>query len=136
MEFNIFYENILAIPVITVIVTILLKWIIFRFIWKENHIDLALWSGWMPSAHSSLVTSLTTAIAIKHGISSDIFAFALIVTVIIIYDAINVRYEAGLHAEALNKQWNNFNESLWHLPSEAFAWSVLWILIAVILKFM
>lgn len=135
MEHNIFYQNLLIIPAITVVVTILFKGLIFKFLWKDNHLNLALWSGWMPSAHSSLVTSLTTAIAIKHGIDSDIFALALVMTVVIIYDAINVRYEAWLHAEALNKQWNNFNESLWHLPSEAFAWSILWIIVAVILKF-
>jgi acid phosphatase family membrane protein YuiD len=48
----------------------------------------------MPSVHSSVVVSLTTAMALKHGLGSDHFALAMAVTVIIIYDAINVRYEA------------------------------------------
>jgi acid phosphatase family membrane protein YuiD len=48
----------------------------------------------MPSAHSSVVVSLSTAMAIKHGIYSDFFAMAMAFTVIIIYDAINVRFEA------------------------------------------
>jgi acid phosphatase family membrane protein YuiD len=58
-------------------------------------------------------------------------------TIIIIYDAINVRFEAGLHASALNKYiWEaKFREKLWHLPSEAFAWAILWILVAVILYY-
>jgi acid phosphatase family membrane protein YuiD len=48
----------------------------------------------MPSAHSSVVVSLATAMAIKYGVSSDYFAIAMAFTVIIIYDAINVRFEA------------------------------------------
>lgn len=135
VQTNIFYENIILIPVITIIITIVLKWIVFKLLWKKDHVSLALWSGWMPSAHSSFVSSLTTAIAIKHWIDSDLFALALVIAVVVIYDAINVRYEAWLHAKAMNKNlWSNFKESLWHLPSEAFAWSILWIIVAVILK--
>jgi hypothetical protein len=72
--------------------------------------------------------------AIKYWISSDLFAIALSFTVIILYDAINVRFEAGLHASAINKLlWEKFKEHLWHLPSEAFAGSILWIATAVFL---
>jgi acid phosphatase family membrane protein YuiD len=87
----------------------------------------------MPSVHSALVTSITTAIGIKYGIFSDLFTIALVFSMIIIYDAINVRFEAGLHARALNQlkcsreaaQDYNFNESIGHLPEEAFAGSVI-----------
>ena len=48
----------------------------------------------MPSVHSAVVVSLTTAVGIKYGVSDDLFAVALAFTVIIIYDAINVRFEA------------------------------------------
>jgi acid phosphatase family membrane protein YuiD len=56
-------------------------------------------------------------------------------TGLIIYDAINVRFEAGLHASAINQAlWEKkFKESLGHLPSEAFAWSMVGIIVAVIL---
>lgn len=95
----------------------------------------------MPSVHSALVTSITTALGIKYGVFSDIFTIALVFSMIIIYDAINVRFEAGLHAKALN-QLNckreestsyNFNESIGHLPGEAFAGSVIGIIVAMIL---
>jgi acid phosphatase family membrane protein YuiD len=47
---------------------------------------------------------------------------------------VEIRNEAGLHASAINKLlWEKFKEHLWHLPSEAFAWSILWIFTAVIL---
>jgi acid phosphatase family membrane protein YuiD len=58
-------------------------------------------------------------------------------TVIILYDAINVRFEAWLHARAINKYiWEKkFRESLWHLPSEAFAGSIIGIIAAVTLYY-
>jgi acid phosphatase family membrane protein YuiD len=81
------------------------------------------------------VVSLTTAIALKHWINSDIFALAMAFTGLIIYDAINVRFEAWLHASAINEHFweKKFKESLGHLPSEAFAWSMVGIIIALIL---
>jgi acid phosphatase family membrane protein YuiD len=108
---------------------------------KNFSISQTLGSGGMPSVHSALVTSITTALGIKYGIFSDIFTIALVFSMIIIYDAINVRFEAGLHAKALNelnctheKTTNyNFNESIGHLPEEAFAGSVIGIIVAMIL---
>ena len=98
------------------------------------NIKKALGSGGMPSVHSAVVTSLTTAVALKYWVSSDLFAISLGFTVIIIYDAINIRYEAGLHAVAINRLiWEKFKESLGHLPSEAFAGSVLGIVTALFL---
>jgi|TARA_Y100001960_G_scaffold324040_1_gene403574 acid phosphatase family membrane protein YuiD len=68
----------------------------------------------MPSVHSAVVVSLTTAIALKHSLNSDLFAIAMAFTVIIIYDAINVRFESGLHATAINESLGEkkFKESL------------------------
>lgn len=137
MEGHIFYENLLLIPAITFFVTVLIKGISVKM--KTWKIDLgkAFGSGGMPSVHSSVVVSLTTAMALKHGLGSDHFALAMAVTVIIIYDAINVRYEAWLHASAINEHlWEKrFKESLWHLPSEAFAWSMVGILVALALYY-
>lgn len=91
----------------------------------------------MPSVHTWVVISLATALALKYGVQSDSFAIVMSYAAIIIYDAINVRFEAWLHAEAINKSiWRKqFKESLWHLPSEVFAWSLLWILVAIILYY-
>lgn len=95
----------------------------------------------MPSVHSALVTSITTAIGIKYGVTSDLFVMSLVFSMIIIYDAINVRFEAGLHAKALNnlrcmkesgKEYS-FNESIGHLPQEAFVGSLIGICTAMVL---
>jgi hypothetical protein len=60
-------------------------------------------SGGMPSAHSALVVSLATAILLAEGISSPVFALAGAVALVVMYDAIGVRREAGKHADILNE---------------------------------
>ena len=135
---NFYYEHILLIPAIAFVISVFIKWI-FSIIksWKLD-LSVALWSWWMPSAHTAVTVWLTTAIGLKYWVTSDLFALAISFTVIIIYDAINIRYEAWLHAWALNKHiWERkFRESLGHLPSEAFAWSIVWILVAVVIYYL
>jgi len=133
---NFFYSHLILIPLLAFAASVFLKWF---FVWlSTSKIDLtkALWSWWMPSAHSAVVVSLATAVAIKFGVNSDLFAITMAFTGIIIYDALNVRFEAGLHASTINDfLWEKrFKESLWHLPSEAFAGSMLWIIVAVLLN--
>ncbi|NDK07901.1 divergent PAP2 family protein [Candidatus Gracilibacteria bacterium] len=134
---NYFYTNLLFVPAFTFILAIIIKGLIIKLKTKKWDINAAIGSGGMPSVHSAVVVSLTTAVALKLGISSDLFAICLAFTVIIIYDAINVRFEAGLHAEAINKLFpeKKYKESLGHLPSEAFAGSVLGIVVAIIMYF-
>ena len=137
MEFNTYYQNLILVPAVAFVVTVFLKWISIKIkTWKID-ITSALGSWWMPSVHSSVVVALATAVAIKHGIWSDYFAVSMAFTVIIIYDAINVRFEAWQHAIAINKFiWEKkFKESLWHLPSEAFAWSIMGIIVALCLYY-
>ena len=137
MYLNIYYENLILVPAVAFVITVFLKWIFIKIkTWKLD-IASAIWSWWMPSVHSSVVVSLATAVAIKHWVTSDFFAIAMAFTVIIIYDAINVRFEAWQHATAINTfLWEKkFKESLWHLPSEAFAWSLFWILVAIVLYY-
>ena len=135
MQMNFFYEHLLIIPLITFLWTVIVKGILIKINTGKLEISQSFGSWGMPSVHSAVVVSLATAIALKHWVSSDYFALAITMTLIIIYDAINVRYEAWLHASEINKLlWKiKFKESLWHLPSEAFAGSWAWILIATIL---
>ncbi len=129
----IFYNHLILVPWIAFVISVFIKaFVSIVKEWKIN-VSKALGSWWMPSAHTAVSVSLTTAIAIKYWIWSDLFAMAMSFTIIIVYDAINVRFEAWLHASALNKYiWENkFKERLWHLPSEAFAWAVLGILVAI-----
>jgi uncharacterized protein len=129
-----FVDHLFLIPVLSWIIAVLTK--AGYIAYKGNFsIKNALGSGGMPSVHSALVTSLTTAIGIKYSVFNDLFLVCLVFSTIIIYDAINVRFEAGLHAKALNDitgEHMNFNESIGHLPQEAFVGSLIGILTAVI----
>ncbi len=138
LEYNIFYEYIILVPAVTFLLAVIFKGISVKISSGKWNLEKALGSGGMPSVHSSLVVSLATAFALKHGIHSDMFAIVMGFTMIIIYDAINVRYEAGLHAKMINERFEEtqLKESLGHLPSEAFAGSLLGIVVAVILFYL
>ena len=86
-------------------------------------------SGGMPSAHSTFVIALATSMGIKYGPWSDMFLICLVFSIIIIYDAMNVRFQAGLHARALNTLTPHdgiiFNESIGHTPIEAMVGGVI-----------
>lgn len=135
---NIFYDTIILVPAVAFVLSVFLKGIIIKFSTGKVDLERALGSGWMPSVHSSVVVALATAFALKYWVHHDLFAIVMWFTVIIIYDAINVRYEAGLHAKAINEKLGEkkFKESLWHLPSEAFAGSILGIIVAMVLYYL
>ena len=59
-------------------------------------------SGGMPSSHTALIVGLTTAVGVKLGTDSSLFALCLVISLIVMYDATNVRQAAGRHASLLN----------------------------------
>ncbi len=134
---NVFYDSVILVPALAFVLSVVIKGVLVRTSTGKWDAERALGSGGMPSVHSAVVVSLATAFALKYGIHSDFFAIVMGFTVIIIYDAINVRFEAGLHAKAINEELGEkrFKESLGHLPSEAFAGSMLGILVAVFLYY-
>ncbi|MFQ8582052.1 MAG: divergent PAP2 family protein [Holdemania massiliensis] len=56
---------------------------------------MALESGGFPSSHTSTVAALTLAVGITDNFSSTLFAVTLMFSLIVAYDAANVRYYAG-----------------------------------------
>lgn len=59
-------------------------------------------SGGMPSSHSSTVCAAATVVCRLYGPDSAIFGVMVIMSVIVMYDAMNVRYHAGVQAKELN----------------------------------
>jgi len=59
-------------------------------------------AGGMPSSHSALVVSTTQGIGLFIGFDSPLFALAVAITMIVVYDAAGVRRQAGIHAERIN----------------------------------
>ncbi|CAI0627240.1 unnamed protein product [Linum tenue] len=65
----------------------------------------------MPSSHSATVSALTVAIGFQEGFGGSVFAAALILSCIVMYDATGVRLHAGRQAEVLN-------QIVYELPAE------------------
>lgn len=59
-------------------------------------------TGGMPSSHSALMTATTHAIGLYYGFATPVFALAVAITMIVVYDAANVRRQAGIHAQRIN----------------------------------
>lgn len=59
-------------------------------------------SGGMPSGHTASFTGLTTFFAAQYGILSPLSVLSLCVTIIVVYDAINVRYAVGEQGKVIN----------------------------------
>ena len=98
-------------------------------------------SGGMPSTHSSFVSSLTTLVYLEYGITSIYFAICLIFSLVIIYDSMGVRYEAGKQAEVLNdivekinfnKKIEELKEKVGHKPIEVLCGVLLGIALGLI----
>ncbi len=60
-------------------------------------------AGGMPSSHTAIVVSLATLIGKDVGVDTPIFALAVIMSLVVMYDAAGVRRAAGKQASLLNK---------------------------------
>lgn len=98
---------------------------------KQFNFKRILGAGGMPSSHSAVVTSLATLIGKNVGVSSPIFALALIFAFVVMYDACGVRRAAGKQAKVLNEIVNTpgltnvqvqekLQEALGHTPTQVF----------------
>ncbi|WP_088103960.1 divergent PAP2 family protein [Halalkalibacter urbisdiaboli] len=112
-------------------------------------------TGGMPSSHSAAVTSLSTSVAVEHGMDSTLFAVSAVFGIIVMFDATGVRRHAGYHATVLNQLVSDFNklvkevktwpkkeenekrkelkELLGHQPIEVFFGALLGILLTLVL---
>jgi len=75
---------------------------------KEIDWGLFTSTGGMPSSHSAAVSALTTAIAFESGLSSPLFAISAIFSVVVMFDATGIRYQAGQQAIVINQMRKDF----------------------------
>ena len=59
--------------------------------------------GGMPSAHSAMVSGLTTSVGMIEGFGSTLFAVTFAFAVVVMFDASTVRRATGLQARLLNQ---------------------------------
>lgn len=105
---------------------------------EEKRLDLSrmVGSGGMPSSHSALIVAMATSVGKYAGLASVEFAIAAAVAIVVMYDAANVRREAGRQAELLNRivldlyrdnhlDQEKLKELLGHTPVEVAAGALL-----------
>lgn len=81
----------------------LLKFLISWMIDKKLDWRRCFGMGGMPSSHSAFVFSLTLSVAAVEGFSSTAFAISFALMVVVIYDAMGVRYETGRQGKVINQ---------------------------------
>ncbi len=112
---------------------------------KKINLELIMASGGMPSSHSSLATSTAMAIGYQEGFDSAVFALAVVLSCIVMYDASGVRRAAGHQAKIINiiveriedtgiVMDKKLKELLGHTHIEVFAGACLGILIGYLMK--
>jgi len=79
------------------------KVIIWRLRQGKTDLKLLVSSGGMPSSHSALVSALATSVGLQEGFDSAAFAIALVMALIVMYDAAGVRRAASIQAHILNQ---------------------------------
>ena len=103
-------------------------------------------AGGMPSSHSATVCAMVVATGRYCGVNSAVFAVAAVLSIIVMYDAMGVRYETGEQAKLLNRmfaEWmdqesealpflkngKKLKEMVGHTPIEVLTGAILGILI-------
>ncbi len=59
-------------------------------------------AGGMPSSHSALVSATALAIGLYVGFDTPLFALAVSIAMVVIYDATGIRRQAGMQARKIN----------------------------------
>jgi acid phosphatase family membrane protein YuiD len=123
----------------------ILKMVLFAILERQINWRRLIDTGGLPSAHSAFVTGLATAVGIVSGIHSSEFAIACVFALVVMYDAMSLRREAGKHADILNellllsiiqdafKEREALKALLGHTPLEVLAGAALGMLTAFLL---
>ena len=111
---------------------------------REHRWNWALFftAGGMPSSHSCLVTSTAMAVGLHVGFDTPLFAVAVALAMVVVYDATGVRRQAGIQAQTINIlveellkghpiSEQRLREVLGHTPLEVMGGVLLGMLVAV-----
>lgn len=141
------HNQIFLSAVIGWLVAQVLKTLIHLILTKQFVAERMVGSGGMPSSHAATVCGLATAAGIKYGGGSFEFAIAVMLAIIVMYDAMGVRRETGKQGQVLNEMLEVFTnmgkqispeaklkEFVGHTPLQVLMGAILGIIIAVIIN--
>ncbi|MBR5422139.1 MAG: divergent PAP2 family protein [Lachnospiraceae bacterium] len=148
--YDLFHNPILMSAVSSWFIAQILKTLLHTIVNRGFVAERLIGTGGMPSSHSATVCSLATAVFLRCGPGSVDFALAGALAIIVMYDALGIRRQAGRHAQVLNEMmdtmermeqvdWNTLSpddrlkEFLGHTPSQVAAGLVIGILMAFVM---
>ncbi len=133
-EFSAFIDNaVLFWSLFSCLLAQFFKIIFYFFSTGKIRYGIMFETGGMPSSHSALITGATSGIGFELGLDNPIFALAIAVSLIVMYDASGVRKSAGIQAAEINKLSKKIDpksqvelkETLGHTKFEVFVGSLL-----------
>ena len=99
-------------------------------------------SGGMPSAHSAIVVSMAVFLGLQDGLNSSVFGLSVWLSIIVMYDAMMVRYSSGMQGEALNNliveqgsKLKKLRVAHGHTPVEVLAGALIGAVVAIVVFF-
>lgn len=111
-------NHVLIAAVAAWLITQFLMLIIHLIVEKRFAFERLLGDGGMPSVHSATVSSLATACGLVHGFGTPLFAVAAIFAIVVMRDAMGVRYETGKQAVSIKQLAEVINASLFNKSKE------------------
>ncbi|NTW22235.1 divergent PAP2 family protein [Candidatus Falkowbacteria bacterium] len=93
--------QILLTPLVAAVIAQVSKFFIGANHLKIGVTNLVAYSG-MPSGHSALMISLVTIIGLELGIQDPLFAVCVVLTILVLRDAVGLRRYLGQHGKVLN----------------------------------
>jgi len=117
----------------------LFKVVLHTVVNKRFDVSRLIDTGGMPSSHTAFVSALSTSVAWTEGLRSVTFAITLCFSLIVIYDATNLRRNAGHQAQLVNElvvqllqgkylhekfPFRKLRELLGHTPAEVFVGAI------------
>ena len=146
-------ENISQLAQNKVLLASLLAWIVAQtfkvlitlLLEREFKFERFHGSGGMPSSHTSTIMAASTSIGLTMGFDTPLYALALIMSFIVMYDASGVRRSVGKQAKLLNDiikdlyefkhlQEERLKELVGHKPTEVAVGAILGVIIANIVS--
>ena len=113
---------------------------------KQWDWSLIFGTGGMPSSHSAVVTAAAVSVGHYGGFDTPLFGLAFAIATVVVYDATNIRRQAGFHAQQINrivkevfqgkvkpaKELEELREVLGHSWEEALGGIALGILVSMV----
>ena len=142
---GILHNHALVAGLISMTLAQLLKPLVHYWMTHEWDPVQAISSGGMPSSHSSFVIATALVTGLRSGFDSEIFAVAMVFAIIVLYDAANVRWQSGLHAQRINQLFREIfrgqpitedilKEVIGHTPRQVYAGILLGLIVGLVVE--